>query len=300
MSLRAWLILKLIPLVSRAYRDPANLGKAIAANRQKGPAAPSKGVQKFARFTQEQWDGTLVWRLSATGHAPKPLRFFYLHGGAFAFHIQAGQWNLPAQLLRRLGGEAITPLYPLAPEHGWQVGQEAVLRTYLRLVAQYGPDNIVLLGDSAGGGLALSLAQQLRDSGGPMPAAMALFSPWLDLALKGADQPEIEKADPSLSIAFLRAAGVLWAGQDRADDPRISPLFASQEALPPTIVLSGTRDILDSDALRLAKANSAVNLKHYVGMFHVWPAAPIPEAKQALDETAEFLRRALQLASSNR
>jgi acetyl esterase/lipase len=83
----------------------------------------------------------------------------------------------------------------------------------------------------------------------------------------------------------------MWADGLAVNDPRVSPLFGDQTGLPPTIVFSGSRDILDSDALRLAAANPDVEHRHYPGMMHVWPCAPMPEGRRALDEAAAFVQR---------
>ena len=292
MSIRAWLLLKLIPAFSAPVRNVAQLDRTIRKNRAKGPSLPSRKARQHFTFSDERWGDTRVLRLAARSEPRAPVRLLYLHGGAFIFHIQAGQWALPTELLDRLGGVVLTPFYPLAPEHDWRAGIDAARRVYLGLVDECGAHNVVVIGDSAGGGLALSLAQVLRDAGEPLPAALVLFSPWLDLAVKGDDQPAIQRIDPALSIEFLRAAGRLWAHDAAVDDPRISPLFAAQHGLPPTIVFSGTRDILDSDAVRLAAVNPAITLQRYPGMFHVWAAAPIPEGRRALDQAAAYIRTA--------
>lgn len=292
MSIRAWLLLKVIPAFSAPFRNVAQLDQTIRKNRATGPSLPSRKARQHFTFSDESWGDTRVLRLAGRSEPAAPVRLLYLHGGAFIFHIQLGQWALPTELLGRVGGEVVTPFYPLAPEQDWRAGTAAVRRVYLRLVDECGAHNIVVISDSAGGGLALSLAQGLRDEGEPLPAALVLFSPWLDLSVKGDDQPAIQRSDPALSIEFLRAAGRLWAHDEAVDDPRVSPLFAAQHGLPPTIVFSGTRDILDSDAVRLAAINPTITLQRYPGMFHVWAAAPIPEGRRALDQAAAFIRTA--------
>ena len=289
MSIRAWLLLKLIPAFSAPFRNVTQLDQTIRKNRAVGPALPPRRARQRFTISDERWGDTRVLRLADRSDPAVLQRLLYLHGGAFIFHIQAGQWALPIELLGRLRGAVVTPFYPLAPEQDWRAGIAAARRVYLGLVDECGAHNVVVIGDSAGGGLALSLAQVLRDAGEPLPAALVLFSPWLDLAVKGDDQPAIQRIDPALSIEVLRAAGRLWAHDAAVDDPRVSPLFAAQHGLPPTIVFSGTRDILDSDAVRLAAINPAITLQRYPGMFHVWAAAPIPEGRRALDQAAAFI-----------
>lgn len=293
-SVRAWLLLGLVPYIAPDFRKPGAMERAIARDRAAGPAKPPARMLARFDFREENLGGELCFRLSAKG-GKQSLCLLYFHGGAYVMDIIAQQWTLPARLLSRLGGQVVVPLYPLAPEHGWQEGLGAITRVYHHLIREYGNANVVIIGDSAGGGLALTLAQQLRDAGEALPAALILFSPWLDIGVNGEDQPELQKRDPALTIDFLRAAGKLWAKGLPSDDPRISPLFGSHHGLPPIMVFSGTRDILDSDALRLARLNPGANLRQYRNMFHVWPCSPIPEATQAIDEAVSFIERSMNI-----
>jgi acetyl esterase/lipase len=291
-SLRAWLVFAAVPFVAPNFDRPGALERAIERDRANGPGHPPRTLLKRSDFRDELWGSDRCFRLSVRG-GKRPLRFLYLHGGAYLLNVQPMQWTIAAGLLDRLGGEVIAPIYPLAPEHGWQDGLRSVERVYLNLIRVSRPENVVIFGDSAGGGLALALAQQLRDAGKALPAVLLLFSPWLDVGVTGRDQPALAARDPALSIEFLRKAGRLWAKGISAEDPRVSPLFGDHRRLPQTMIFSGTRDILDSDALRLARLNPAVEHRHYRNMIHVWPCAPIPEASQALDEAAAFVERAL-------
>ena len=291
-SLRAWLIAKAVPLLAPRIADEAALLHAIEQTRARGPGMPSKRLRRRFDFRAEMRAGTRLFKLAARNSSSE-LKLLYLHGGAYVFPVQTMQWAIAGGLLDRVGGEVVAPLYPLAPEHDFQDGLDAVTLAYDDLVRETGASNIVILGDSAGGGLALVLAQRLRDAGRPLPSSLVLFSPWLDVSVCGGDQPALEARDPVLTIDFLRMAGRIWARDVPTEDPRVSPLFGRHESLPPTIVFSGTRDVLDSDALRLAAANPAVDHRHYSGMLHVWPCAPIPEARQALDEAAAFIEQAL-------
>jgi monoterpene epsilon-lactone hydrolase len=292
-SLPAWLVLKLTPFLAPDFSSPDALARAIEQDRTRGAAMPAKWLLRRFEFRDESRDGDRVLRLSRKEPLGDRSCLLYLHGGAYVLDLQSVQWTLIAGLLTQIGHEVVAPIYPLAPECTWSDGLAAVRRVYHRLVGKHGRENIVLCGDSAGGGLALMLVQTLRDAAEPLPAAVVLFSPWLDIGVCGEDQPALEKCDPALTIGFLRAAGRLWAKGLSPSDSRVSPLFGDHHGLPATILFSGTRNILDSDALRLAKANPLVDHRHYRNMIHVWPAAPIPEARRALDEAAAFIRTQL-------
>jgi acetyl esterase/lipase len=264
--------------------------KRIAEARANGPALPSRKIRKRYDFVDTMVAGTRVFRLAPRIQDPSPLRILYIHGGAYVFDLLASQWPLVTGLVDHTGAIVVAPIYPLAPEHQVAEGLAAVEQVYRSLVDEVGSRNVVIAGDSAGGGLALSLAHRLRDTRSDLPAALILYFPWLDATCAGPDQPALEKIDPALSIVQLREAGRMWSG-DIGGDPRASPLFADHAGLPPTLVLAGTKDLLLSDTRRFAERHPAAVVHEYSGMFHGWVCAPIPEARRALDESAAFISR---------
>jgi acetyl esterase/lipase len=290
-SVSAFLLNALAARLAPDQNRPGALERGIEQNRKTGPALPSRKLLKRALFRDERVGSDRRFRFEPRHGPPPRLRLLYLHGGAYVHEVQSIQWNLAAGLLERLPAALIAPVYPLAPEHSWKEGLAAVERAYVSLTEEVGADNVVIVGDSAGGGLALALAQQLRDAGHAPPAALVLFSPWLDVSVSGDDQPRLEKRDPVLRIEYLRQAGRLWARDLPLTDPRVSPLLGDHTGLPPTIAFSGGRDILASDCNRLAQRNQELVHRHYPEMMHVWASAPMPEGKRALDEAARFIEQ---------
>jgi len=291
LSMRAWVLFKIVPFLVPDFSVPGALQREIEKDRLHGPAPPSWFMRKRIRFSDETRGANRIFRVAPSGGPNSPVRILFLHGGGYVFDLQDPHWSLIWGLISRTGAEVIAPIYPLAPEHGWREGLDMVRRVYLELVRERGGENIVIVGDSAGGGLALALAQALRDAKLPAPAALVLFSPWLDLGVSAPDQPALARRDPVLTIEFLRAAGLMWAKDVAANDPRVSPLFGEHAGLPPTIVFTGTWDILNSDAKRLAAVAGDVTLREYPNMMHVWPVLPIPEGRRALDEAAAFINQ---------
>jgi acetyl esterase/lipase len=291
LSMRAWVLFKIVPFLVPNFSVPGVLQRKIEKDHLHGPALPSWFMRKRIRFSDERRGANRIFRVAPSGGPNSPVRILFLHGGGYVFDLQDPHWSLIWGLISRTGAEVIAPIYPLAPEHGWREGLDMVQRVYLELVGERGAENIIIVGDSAGGGLALALAQALRDAKLPAPAALVLFSPWLDLGVSAPDQPELARRDPVLTIEFLRAAGLMWAKEVATNDPRVSPLFGEHAGLPPTIVFTGTWDILNSDAKRLAAVAGDVTLREYPNMMHVWPVLPIPEGRRALDEAAAFINR---------
>lgn len=209
--------------------------------------------------------------------------------------IAAVHWDSVAKLCEELGASATVPIYPLAPEVTAEQTIPAMRALYGELAERYGADTITVMGDSAGGGMSLALAQVILEDGGPLPASLVLFSPWLDATGAGEGQEDIEPRDKMLSVAGLDACGRRYAGQLPLGDHKVSPLFGTLEGLPPMAIFAGTSDILVVDARRLVEKLEAGGMRNYVyreypDMFHVWMLLPVPEGRQALDETAQFIR----------
>lgn len=294
-SLQAELLTQVAaPLINRAgaTSTPTGQAAAIAKNRRAGAARPPASLRARYAIEGRTVDGARVLVLHQKGSGIRQ-HVLYLHGGAFELDLLPQHWTIIGGLADRLDADLTIPLYPLAPENDYR-GTDALLdRVYGELVERAGSDCVAIAGDSAGGALALSLCQRLRDHKAKMPAALALFSPWADLTVSDPAQTELAKKDKLLSISRLRAAGKAWSGPLAPNDARVNPLFASMAGLPPTLILTGTDDVLNSDAHRLMTSARAVQanftLSEYPRMFHVWPAVNIPEGVKALDEAAAFI-----------
>ena len=209
--------------------------------------------------------------------------------------IAAVHWDSIARLCRDLGASATVPLYPLAPEHKSADVLDAMRALYDDVAAKHGAAGITVMGDSAGGGMALALAQMIREDGGELPDSLVLFSPWLDATADAPGQRDIEPRDRMLAVSGLEACGAMYRGELAPDDPKVSPLFGPLEGLPPMAIFSGTNDILLVDGRRLHDKLTALGsrshvYREYPGMFHVWMLLPVPEGRQALEETADFIR----------
>ena len=176
----------------------------------------------------------------------------------------------------------------------------AVANLAATLIAEVGADRVTIMGDSAGGGMALAVAMQLRDRGGKRSADAAqpdaaqlaaaqprtiLISPWLDISGTDPQLAVIAPRDPWLAVPGSHAAGAVYRGELGEDDPMVSPINGDLEGLGRITMFSGTRDILNADAARLvARArteNIALDYHEAPEMIHVWPLLPIPEARTA-------------------
>lgn len=217
----------------------------------------------------------------------------YLHGGGYMAPIDPFHVRYVTRLATALAARVVLPDYPLAPEHTWRDSHDALVAQADRWAA--GPGGSVLAGDSAGGGLALAVAQSLRDRGKATPTHLVLHAPWVDLTTSTPETVEFARRDPWLFLSKLDVYGRWWAGS--AEDlarPEVSPALGDLSGLPPAIMLYGTRDLLAPGCRllrrRAADAGWALTGIEEPDLLHVYGLFPaIPEARRAMRQVTEFL-----------
>jgi acetyl esterase/lipase len=227
----------------------------------------------------------------------------YFHGGVYVIGSAATSVPLVGDLVRRTGVNAITLDYRLAPEHPYPAAVEDARAAYEGLLKQgMDPGQIVLAGESAGGGLAVATLLASREAGLPMPSCAFLMSPYADLTLSGETLFERQSLDPVLTPEGLRVRAPEYVAGADASDPLISPIFGDLSGLPPLLIQVGSHEILLSDAIRLAgraaTSDVAVTLDVTPGVPHVFQgfAGLLDEAGAALDRASDFVKA--QLGSS--
>jgi acetyl esterase/lipase len=224
----------------------------------------------------------------------------YLHGGAYALGSIHTHRMLAASLAKNTGAQVLLIGYRRAPEAPFPAGLEDAVNATLWLLEEgIPPREIMIVGDSAGGGLALAALLSLRDDGHPLPAGGVLLCPWTDLTLSGASMRKKAKQDFILDEAHLAKFARLYAGEHDLSHPLISPLYADLQGLPPLLIQVGTDEILLDDARRTATAAEAagvdVRLEVYDGMIHVFHMFPFfPETRLALSSIASFVKEHLR------
>ncbi|MFF3209446.1 alpha/beta hydrolase [Streptomyces sp. NPDC002886] len=273
---------------------PDRLRKEFEAQMTAGPAPAGVVVTPsilggLPALTVEPEDG------AATG------TILYFHGGAWVFGSPDTALRLTAALVRRTGVRAVSVDYRLAPEHPFPAAVEDGLAAYRDLLKQgVAAEGIVLAGDSAGGGLAVTTLLAARDAGLPMPAAAVAFSPGLDATLSGESMTTKRDADPLFTREDLAVVfGYYLAGQD-PEQPLLSPaLHADLTGLPPLLLQAGSNEVLLDDstrfAVRAAAAGVGVQLDVTADVPHVFQAfeGMLDEADAALDRAARFVTDAL-------
>lgn len=222
------------------------------------------------------------------------MRILYFHGGAYYNDFAPSHWRLMERLLQNLNAEVIAPDYPLTPVFGHQDVFSMVTQVYRDCLTDIPGGRLVLAGDSAGGGIALALTQWALEQGLPMPDRLALLSPWLDVTMSDPAIKELDQADPFLEPDSGRLIGQWYSQGADAHFYQISPLYGPVNGLPPTIIFTGRRDILNADARQLARrledAGAAFRLYEDPDMIHTWMLFPVQEAQEPLRQLEEFLQ----------
>lgn len=235
--------------------------------------------------------------LLAASAAADDRMILLLHGGGYATGSLITHRDLACRLSAVSGARVLLLGYRLAPEHPYPAAVDDALAAWQWLRDQGLPAQQILIGgDSAGGGLALALLLRLRAAESPLPRAAFGLSPWTDLALTGPSLQTNAATDPSLTVAQLEEY-VAWylAGTDPRT-PQASPLYADLTGLPPLFIQVGTAEILYDDAHRLAQKAAAAGvtatLDEWPEMIHGWQgfAGIMPEAFEALERVGEFVQ----------
>jgi acetyl esterase/lipase len=185
--------------------------------------------------------------------------------------------------------------YRKAPENPYPAAVEDAVAVYKQMVAD-GFENIIIMGDSAGGGLSLALLQIIREQNLQKAAGCVLLSPWTDLTMSGDSIITKKNVDPLITPQLIEIFAKRYYEDTDPTNPLISPLFADLTGFPPTLIQVGTNEVLMDDSSRLAqkmsKAGVTVQLEIYNDMMHVWQylGGIVPEANKAIDEIGEFIK----------
>lgn len=275
-------------------KSGADLIKAIEKRRMLNADPPQKLHQK-ARIIKGEIDGNYYYKLEPYyENDNKPI--FYVHGGAYVYRISRLHWNFLGRLVNALNCTIIVPLYPLAPEHTYKEALRFIYALYMQQIDMINnPADMILMGDSAGGGLALVLAQLLKEKQLEQPGKIILISPWLDLSLTNPEIAPLEKYDPFLVRTGLIEAGKMYAGLADTKHPKVSPMYGDLNGLGEITLFMGTHDILVADARRFVTTAKQQNINiHYIEadkMVHIYPIYNFPESKVALQQMVDKIER---------
>ncbi len=300
--------------VDRISRSQSTLQQLLAGTLRQSLALLFKPVAnpRFSFTTQRRWmdlmahstlkAGGIASHDNALGNVPcrhyQPLHaqstVLYLHGGGYVAGSPDSHKSITSHLAKFANAHVVVPDYRLAPEHPCPAAIEDAVAVYLALLNHgVSPASLTLMGDSAGGGLALATLQALKNRGKPLPSSVILFSPWVDLTL---GQLYDTDRDIMLSHSWLASAAQAYAGNDTRN-VQCSPLFGELDELPPTLIQAGGDEILLNDSHRLCaalnEAGTPTRLQIHPQRWHDFQlhAGVLADADHALMTCARFIHQ---------
>jgi len=288
-SLRGkWLLFKtqhsqLKRQIEQAFLQPSRQNQAVT---------PQKFATGIVVKERAIFGGRL---LTADSGAPLPQHIILLHGGAYTMQGIKSHREIMEDLIQTANLRISYVDYPLVPEATVDQTVIFALNAYDYLRAQYPDDQFFVMGDSAGGGLALTVLQQLRRKEKPLPAGTILISPWTDLSMMNPDLRTAAKRDPFLTLATLKKIGFDYAGDHPVTDPLVSPIYGSFDQLGPIQLYYGTNELLHADDQRLLQKlreaeGTSVEVHEMRSMLHdylLW--LKLPESKRTLKAIKQFV-----------
>ncbi|SET43373.1 Acetyl esterase/lipase [Natronincola peptidivorans] len=297
MSIQAWLIKKIIKKIVPMDKD-FNLRR-----KKTDELAKNYSLASSIKTQQVELEGvTCEW--AYLENAPLDKVIIYLHGGGFCIGSINTYRHFTSRLAKDTGIRVLYIEYRKAPENPFPGALEDTISVYQNLLSQgISSENIIFMGDSAGGGLCLSSALALRDNEKPLPAALVLLSPWTDLTLTSKSLEANAKKDPLVFIDDQKNLVAAYTQGKDVRNPLISPRFGNFNGFPSILIHTGTDEILLDDSLNLVekarKDGVEVTLKLWKGMFHVFSIFPdhTPEGKKSLKQVVAFIHNKLRTSN---
>lgn len=248
-----------------APHKPAGLGAKVAV-----------GLRSFSTWP--------VYRTTPMARPATANLVVFLHGGGYVKEIVKAHWRFIGFLTRETGASCLVPIYPLAPQGTALDVVPTIGRLLAAVIDEADGARVTVIGNSAGGGMALAAAQWLRDNGHRQPDSLVLISPGLDATLSHRHQGALAATDPTQDIPGIREGARMYAGELALSHPYVSPLKGELHGLAPMLVFAGTADLLHPDSVALASlaraAGGRVELHLRRGQPHNYAGLPTPEGRE--------------------
>lgn len=239
---------------------------------------------------------------SVTSIVPRYTRtdflLLYCHGGAFIYGPTRENWIAIAKIAKKTRSHAWMVDYPKAPENTIKTVTESIYQVYLEAIKVYNPSKIILIGDSVGGNLIMTLTQRLLKEEHKLPNRLIAITPVMDASLTNPKIKEIDLIDPILSVKGVKSAKKMSAGQSSLKDQMISPIYGDFNNFPPIHLFMATNDICtpDQEVLidKIKEEQGVIEVIEGKGMPHIWPILPIlSEAKIAIKNIVSIINSAI-------
>ena len=231
-------------------------------------------VQIDCNLETEEFIGRKVFIITPKNEQKSEKVILYLHGGSYVAETSSNHWKFLEKLVKDTNATIILPDYPLTPKYTYKDVFTMITPLYKEIIEEVSTDNLILMGDSAGGGMSLALLERLSEENVEMPYKTILISPWLDVRLENPEIDNVQKYDKDLNKESLKIAGIAYAGKDGIDSYLVNPIDGDLSKLKNITIFTGTYDILNPDVHVLdekaKKVNVSLEIKEYEGAEHIW------------------------------
>ena len=231
-------------------------------------------VQESCHLEVKEYKNRKIFIITPKEETTNPLKILYFHGGSYIAEASKDHWDFIQKIVETTKATVIMPDYPLTPKHNYKDVFEMVEPLYKEIIQKIDTKNLILMGDSAGGGLTLALEEKIGEKNIPQPQKTILISPWLDVRLNNPKIDEVQKTDKELNKETLLLAGIAYAGEDGINSYLVNPIDGDLSKLQNIVIFTGTNDILNPDVSVLAEKAKQVGVnikvKKYKDAPHIW------------------------------
>lgn len=236
------------------------------------------------------------WLIPDNAHPDKVLLYF--HGGGYALGSTDTHRSMVGRIAKKSGVRCLLASYRRIPESPYPAAINDAMAAYQWLLSEgYAAENILLGGDSAGGGLAITTQLRLKEKGIDLPGGTICLSPWTDLAITGDSVQKNGSNDPLTDIGLMKKWGRLYAGKEAITNPQVSPMYADLTGLPPILLQASRGEVLYDDSRRLAehaeRDGVEIEFQEWDGLMHWWHLfwQTVPEGREAIDNVIDFMQK---------
>lgn len=233
-----------------------------------------KEVEETCQLEIQQFMERNVFIVTPKNKEKSNMKILYFHGGSYVAEASKQHWEFIEQIVNDTGATVILPDYPLTPKYNYKDVFKMVVPLYKEIIEKIDTNNLIVMGDSAGGGLGLALEEKVGEENLPMPAKTILISPWLDVRLTNPEIDEVQRKDKELNKETLKLAGIAYAGKDGINSYLVNPIEGELSKLKNVTIITGTHDILNPDVKVLKekaeKVSAQIEVKEYEQAGHIW------------------------------
>ena len=261
--------------------------------------APREIVKQY-KLNEYEYNYRKVFTIEAENDKKTDKVILYLHGGSYVADLYREHWEFFKDLIKDTGCTIVVPDYPLTPKYKYSDVFGMMLPLYREIVKKVEKENLIVMGDSAGGGIALALMEEVGREDLIQPKNLILISPWLDVTMSNKEIDKVQKNDKMLNKKALMLAGIAYAGEGGMEKFLVNPINGPVNKLENVTIFTGTYDILNPDVHKFKeiaeKQNVEIDIRETKGAAHIWIIKKYVDkkyddekAKKAYDELIDIL-----------